>query len=286
MIELGAIERLIELCLISGYIKDESYPAPLSLILISRPECAKTSMLLKFRCPQTFETTDLSSKPINDFIIPKLRRDELHHIIIPDMIKVLSHRATTVASTIAFLNALMEEGLLNNLFMGQIFEFKDRKYCGLITAITIDYYYKVFRQWREIGFTTRFIPASYEYSDITVAKIHESIMNNETISDLTKLKKVGKKRIFIDDESRYWINNKANDIANAQSNETITVNVQGGKQKRVPIKIYGFRLHKQLRKLAQSIALSHGETKVTSKHITELRGLIPYIALPKNRKVI
>lgn len=286
MIKLDAIERLIELTLISGYIKDKNNPAPLSLILISRPECAKTKMILKFKCPHTIETADLSSKPINDFIVPKLRNNELHHIIIPDMVKVLSHRSTTVASTIAFLNSLMEEGILHNLFMGQTFEFNERKYCGLVTAITFDFYYEIFRQWQKIGFTTRFIPVSYEYSKVTVNKIHESIMNNENLTDLIKMKKMKKRKIGIDDEAKYWINVKANDIATAQSNESIIINVQGGNQKRVKIELYGFRLHKQLRKLAQSIALSHGDTIVKWKHIIEMRGLMEYITLPKNRKII
>lgn len=270
--------------LISGYIKDEY--APLSIILIAEPECAKTSMLLKFNCPHTIETADLSSKPITDFVVPLLAKDELHHIIIPDMIKLLSHRETTVNSTIAFLNALMEEGIKQNLFFGQTFEFKTRKKCGLLTAVTFDFYYKMYRKWREIGFTSRFLPISYKYSKDTVSMIHDAIENNEIFIDQLKIKKVRKQKIGIPKEHGAWLNIKANTIAEQQSNETIVIRVRGGKQKRQSLNVYGFRLHKQLRKLVRSIALSDKKNTVTWEHIKELDGLIDYIRMPKNPKLL
>lgn len=283
-IGLEKIERLIELCLISGYVKDGN--APLSAILVSHPECNKTNTLLKFSFPHSIETTDLSAKPISEFIIPKLRNNELNHIIIPDMIKMLSHRQSTVDSTIAFLNALMEEGLKQNLFFGQVFEFKERKKCGLLTAVTFDFYYKVFRKWREIGFSSRFLPISYTYSKSTVSQIHDAIQNSTSLDELSKGKKVTKKKIQIKENEASWINVKANEIAKEQSNESIRVTVRGGNQKRIKIEVYGFRLHKQLRKLAMSIALSHKELIVTWSHIKELDLLLDYIRMPKNPKVV
>jgi len=281
---MEGLERLIELSLISGYVKDDT--APLSLILISYPETAKTSMILKFMCPHTIETTDLSAKPISDFVVPELRSDRLHHILIPDMTKMLAHRETTVKSTIGFLNALMEEGIKKNLFFGQSFEFDERKKCGLITAMTFDFYYKMFRKWYEIGFLTRFLPVSFKYSNQTVIDIHKTIMNNVIYDEIIKMKKIAKKHIKIPADIGDWISIKSQDIAEQQSNESIRIKVQSGKQKRIKMEVYGFRLHKQLRKLIKSIALSNKETVVTWKHIAEFKGLIDYIRMPKNPKVI
>lgn len=284
MLKTNGIERLIELSLISGYIKDNT--APLSLILISYPETAKTSMILKFDCEHTVETSDLSAKPIADVIVPQLRTDKLHHILIPDMVKVLSHRETTVNTTIAFLNALMEEGVKQNLFFGQRFDFDKRVKCGLITAVTFDFYYKMFRRWREIGFTTRFLPVSFRYSRETVIEIHASIQNNVMYEEIKKMKKIAKKKVIVPEKIGSWINVQTNDIVKKESGEKITVRVQSGKQARIPIELYGFRLHKQLRKLSQAIALSDRETEVNWSHIAELQKLLDYIRLPNNPKVI
>jgi len=283
MIATEKIERIIELSLISGYVKDDD--APLSIMLISYPETAKSSMILKFNCPHTIESTDLSARPIVDFVVPKLRNNELHHLIISDLTKVLAHRDTTVNSTISFLNALMEEGVKQNLFFGQLFEFQTRKKCGIITALTFDYYYKMFRKFHEIGFTSRFIPISFEYSGQTVLNIHNAIKNNLMFNEIVKMKKIKKKKIHIPSEIADWISIKAQDIANKESQEKIRIRVKG-KQKQISIKIYGFRLHRQLRKMAKSIALSHKRDIVSWSHLAELKELMDYIRLPKNPKVI
>lgn len=284
MLNMKKIERLIELSLLSGYVKDDT--APLSLILISYPETAKTSMILKFDCPHTIETTDLSSKPIVDVIVPKLHKNELHHILIPDMTKMLAHRETTVKACIGFLNALMEEGIKHNLFFGQNYEFEDRKRCGLVTAVTFDFYYKMFRQWYSIGFVSRFLPVSFKYSNQTVIDIHESIKNNIIYDDIVKMKKIQTKHIEIPKEIGEWISLQSQSIAEKQSNESIRVKVQSGKQQRITMEVYGFRLHKQLRKLSKSIALSYKEKTVTWTHLNEMKSLLDYIRMPKNPKVI
>lgn len=284
MMKLEKIERLIELSLISGYIKDDT--APLSLILIANPESGKTKMILKFDAPHTIETTDLSSKPITEKIVPMLRNNELHHILIPDMIKILSHRETTTDSTVAFLNSLMEEGVKKSLFFGQTFEFKERKKCGIITALTFDYFYKVFRKWREIGFISRFIPISFSYGTDTILLINESIEKNVIYSDMIKMKKIAKKKVEINKEISAYVNVESMKAIEQQREEKIVVSVQGGNQKRVPIKIYGFRFHKQMRKLIKAIALSHGRTSVNWEDAKEFKTLIDYVRLPKNPKVI
>ena len=284
MLKLEKLERLIQLVLISGYIKDNE--SPLSIIFIAEPESGKTQMILKFNAPHIIETTDLSSKPIVEKIIPMLRNNELHHILIPDMIKIMSHRETTTDSTIAFLNALMEEGIKNNLFFGQSFEFKERKYCGIITALTFEYFYKVFRKWREIGFTSRFIPVSFRYTNETVLAINKIIMNDVFYKEIIKMKKIRKQKVSMSKEISSYINIKSKEIVDKQKKETIIIRVQGGKQKRIPIQIYGFRFHKQMRKLVKSIALSNGRNICDWTDVEEFNTLTEYIRLPSNPKEI
>lgn len=278
------IEKLIELCLVSGYVKDDS--APLSVMLIANPESAKTKMIQMFECPHTIETGDLSGKMIVDKIIPELENNRLHHILIPDFIKVMAHKDTTVKATVAFLNGLIEEGVKQQLFFGQSFALSERRKCGLITSCTPNFYYKMFRYFHDIGFNTRFIPISFIYSNDTILEIHKAISNNELFDEIIKMKKIARKEIIIPDDIATKISNEVIVIMHNQKHDSMRIRVVGGKQSSIPIEMYGFRLHKQLRKLVQSIALLDGQKIVKAEHLQELFSLMDYIRLPKNPKVI
>jgi len=285
MIKTEKIDRLIELALISGYVKDNE--APLSLMLIANPESGKTRMIQKYFCKQTIETSDISAKMIVDKIIPELEKDQLHHIIIPDFIKVMAHKEKTVEATIAFFNALMEEGIKQQLFFGQSFAMKQNRKCGLITSMTPDFFYSMFRFFHKIGYDTRFLPVSFIYSSDTVLEIHQSITNNEMLDELVEMKTIHRKEIIIPKDIATSIQNHIIMIVlNKQKKDYIRVKTRGGKEKYIPIEIYGFRLHKQFRKLIQSIALSHGRKIVRQDDLTELLSLLDYINLPKNPKEI
>ncbi len=282
MINTEKIERIIELAIISGYIKDKH--APLSIILIANPESAKTKIIQKFNCKHTLETSDLSAKSITDVIIPMLERDELHHIMIPDMIKVLAHKSATVESTMTFLNALMEEGIKNQLFFGQEFYMKKTQKCGLITSCTFEYFYKIFRKWHDIGFLSRFLPISFVYSVPTISQINYQISRDNAFTEMTKLKKIAKKKIMIPHDIADKINFITNTIAKKQLTDSIRIKVRGGNYRMYKIEMYGFRLHRQIRKLLQSICLSYGRTVCQWSDMNELTELIDYIRLPKNPK--
>ena len=284
MINTEKIERIVQLALVSGYVKDSN--APISIILIAHPESAKTKIIQKFKCPHTIETSDLSSKPITDIIIPKLEKNELHHILIPDMIKVLAHKSTTVDATMTFLNALMEEGVKNQLFFGQEFYMKKRHKCGLITSCTFEYYYKIFRKWHDIGFLSRFLPISFTYSTQTIAEINSQIAEDNFFDEVSKMKKIGKQQIIIPKDISDKINFITNEVVKNQLNDTIRIKVRGGKERAYKIEMYGFRLHRQLRKLLKSITLIDGRKVCQWQDMTELIKLIDYVRLPKNPKVL
>jgi hypothetical protein len=276
--------RLIQLVEISGYIKDGE--APLSINLIANPESGKTKMIQSFLCPQTFETSDLSAKMITDVIIPKLEKNEIHHIIIPDMIKVLSHKKDTVESTITFLNALMEEGIKQQTFFGQSFSMSERKKCGLVTSMTPDFFYLMFRFFHRIGHDTRYLPVSFTYSNDTIFTIHKAICDGLLFDELTKMKTITKKNIIIPKDIATSIMNLVLLTINNQKKDFIRVQTRGGKQKLIPIEFYGFRLQKQYRKLIQSIALIDGRKIVDQNDLNEFLSLVDYIRLPKNPKEI
>ena len=150
MFKTEKIEELVKYSLLTGYLKDD-YSVPTSLMLIAPPKDGKTTIINEIECKDVLSTMDLSSKPIKDKIIPLLAKGKLHHLLITDMVKMLSHKPETCASVVAFLNALMEEGVKDNLFFGQTFNLKNRVYCGIITSITPPFFYKEFRKWYDKG---------------------------------------------------------------------------------------------------------------------------------------
>jgi|GEM_PF-1869597 len=286
MFKTERIEELVKYVMCTGYLHDEDGRS-LSCMLIASPEEAKTSIINQVECKDTLSTMDLSPKPIRDTILPKLERKEIHHLIIPDLLKVLAHKSETCNSVILFLNALMEEGVKTGLFFGQTFDLPCRVHCGLLTSITPAYFYKVFRRWYDIGFTSRFIPISYEYSELTTKEIHSQITNG-----LTSYNKIAidysmeaKKNIAIPQEAADWISLHAQDLAKKESAFSYSY-VSHGTTKRLQIDVKGFRLHKQLRQLARAIAMVDGKEEVKSSHLVKLNELIEYINFPDTRKEI
>jgi hypothetical protein len=145
----------------------------------------------------------------------------------------------------------------------------------------------MFRFFHKIGYDTRFLPVSFIYSSDTVLEIHQSITNNEMLDELVEMKTIHRKEIIIPKDIATSIQNHIIMIVlNKQKKDYIRVKTRGGKEKYIPIEIYGFRLHKQFRKLIQSIALSHGRKIVRQDDLTELLSLLDYINLPKNPKEI
>jgi hypothetical protein len=284
MINTEQIERLIQLVITSGYIKDKE--APLSIILLGESESGKTRIINKFDNKHLLETSDLSQKPIVERIIPLLVEDKIHHLLIPDLVKVLSHNVATTQATIAFLNALIEEGIKNQMFNQMQFNLKKRVKCGLITSCTFDYYYRVFRNWHDIGFLTRFLPVSFIYSEDTIIQINHQIAQDNYFFEKIKLNTIKKEKIIIPKDISEKIEFLIQQIISRQRNETIRITTKGGKQKMISFKRYGFRFHKQIRKLLQSITLIDGRTTCEWEDLNELLRLIDYIRLPKNPKVL
>lgn len=286
MFKVEKLERLIELVLLTGYIKNDN---AVSLMLIANPESFKTSILKSVTSNHSLEVMDLSPLIISKDIIPMIKDEKMQHLVIPDLVKIVSHKAHTVDSTIAFLNALMEEGVKRSMFFGQTFNLKRPIKCGLITSITPDYFLKVFKRWNDIGFVTRFLSISYKYSDETIGEIHKIIQESETLKlPVKKIKSIKKFDISIPKDISSFFAIKAQDIAKEELKSNIPTPVQGGKTQWVSTKTMGFRLQRQLRQLVRAIALSNNtkKPKVDWVEADELNTLLDYIRMFQNPKVI
>lgn len=293
MFKTESIEKLIRYALLSGFIEGD---VPVSMMLISPPESAKTSILRSIECVGALETMDLSPKPIVDSLIPRIKSEKIHHLIVPDLVKILSHKTTTIDSTIAFLNALMEEGVKRSMFYGQMFESETPICAGIITSVTPEFFAKYFKRWNDIGFITRFIPISYTYSGETIAMIHRLIREDKllykqpaqsvTKNIKRKIKNGTKFKIGIEENASAMIEVQAQTIAKKISEYKVATFVQGGRIHWVRPNIAGFRLQRQLRMLAKAIALSKSKKMAEMTDVSELVGLLEYIGYPNAPKVV
>ena len=287
MFKTERIERLVECVLWSGFVKDD---VPLSLMLISEPESAKTSILRNFECDGVISTMDISPKVITGTLIPKIQYNNVHHLIIPDLLKVLAHKQLTVQTTILFFNAMMEEGVKDGMFFGQEFHVDGdvTLHCGLITSVTKEYFYRMFKRWHDIGFTSRFIPVSYAYSPGTIREIHSQIQMGVNNYLVKNIKRPSEDRILVSipDDITAYISVQSQELAEKESKFELRVRRGTTYQVMHVDKVAGFRLHRQFKQLLRSMALSKGKVVVDWADVEEFKIMLEYITLPNDPKVI
>lgn len=288
-IDLPVIRKILKYAILSGNInRDDLDLAPLSVMLIAPPESNKTRMLKSFDNLEFIKyATDISAKPLFSFLKEAVD-GKYTHIIIPDFIKVVSHNQNVVDAVITTLNAMMEEGIQKSMFYGQEIELPKNVRCGILTSITPSLYAEHFKDWNDIGFITRFIPVSYEYSQTTVERILDIInsQNNGHSIEKEKIKLLTKKKtIGIDDEARPHLKSIALEITQRLKTYKLCY-FKGNNKHFVSLDLKGFRMLKKIMLLSKAIALDKGLSSVNMECIEELRELSKYINLPNTPIVI
>lgn len=271
MINAEPIEKILKATLASGRLKDEK---PLSVIMIANPESGKTNTIRKYclKSSNVFYTTDATahgiirdSNQLEDFSSGKIT-----HIVIPDLLTCLGRKAETVNTFIHFMNALIEEGVVNiSTYANQISGDLEAK-VGLITAITPVPFKDQRRKWGSIGFLSRALPISYDYKASTSLKIFEYIKSEQHLKEeLEKLEFSGEPRlIYLPHDMADRIVPLAMDLAESHSKFQ---------------KIYGFRYQRQLQTLAKALAFLECKKEVDEDCINELMRLAHYINLDFNK---
>jgi hypothetical protein len=257
-------------------------------MLIAPPESNKTSILKQFEGIKNAKyTIDLSNKPLTEFL-KNASKDKYYHLIIPDFIKIVRHNQFIVNSVIATLNALIEEGVKFSMYYGQEIDLKKNVKCGIITSITPNLFRQQFRAWNDIGFLSRFLTVSYEYSNETRMEIMKLISGDgkESLDEtLTKIRKTGQKEIKIGRDIGEAVRLYTDEIVKKLKTYHVTV-TKGPVQYKIFMDLQGFRLQKQMMLLARCIAFDRGLEEVNYECLGELKTLMEYIGLPDEPKVI
>jgi hypothetical protein len=191
MLEIEPLLEMVRLTLQTGYVKNTE--APVNLLLIAKPEHAKTSAMAAFKIKGTYTTNNITQAVIISKILPMIENEGLKHLIIPDLLNAIEKDYTTRKGFLNLIKTLMEEGVTSldtfNLRTHKVYNPPIK--CGLITGTTSEsyrgYYDKndnrwkggVKYEWKRIGLLSRFVPFSYEYEISKIRRIFKFIENEE-----------------------------------------------------------------------------------------------------------
>jgi len=210
--------------------------------------------------------SDVTAFGIERDYLPRIETGEIRHIIIPDLLKPLSRKESTVKTFITMMNGLVEEGIASvSTYATRRLSDKHVK-CGIITAITGEELSDQRHNWGRIGFLSRIVPFSYSYSIETVKKVFDSILGLEYMKECDiRLKHIPKQDKTIKLPRKYAQAILPSTTAIAQAQET-----------------YGFRLQKQFQALLQASALDKGRNSVNSRDVERVLHLMNWVNFDEN----
>jgi len=289
MINLEEIQKLVECAVLTGFVKNKD--KGVNLLLIADAESGKSEIIqLLKEMPQVHYTSDLSTKPLIDELMPKFEREEISHLLIPDFITPLSHKKSA-ETLISILNNLLAEGLKDVKFYGVSRVFSKVVVGHLITGVTKEIFERKIINFRDNGFLSRVLPVTYSYSATTKIKIHNFIESGKYLEPLILKSnfsefKLNSFNVEIPKSIAEKINLISQHLTDKNKSYSLPRFDDNGNFKswNVNLSKYGFRLHKQLRVLVQGIALYNQKNpnpnknvKVTEKDFEELQELTKYL---------
>jgi hypothetical protein len=261
MKDLEPLADIVTLALYTAYIAN--VPKPDSLLIIAKPESGKTELLKKFikLNKNIAYITDLTAFGLERDYLPKIEAGEIRHIVIPDLLKPLSRKESTVNTLITSLNALIEEGLASTSTYATRRIAETHVKCGIITAITGEELSDQRHHWSRLGFLSRVIPFSYSYGIQSVKKVFDYVLGLDYLKEHDiELKRIPKqdRKITLPRKYAQAILPTTTTIAEAQNT-------------------YGFRLQKQFQALLQASALERGRTCVNSRDVERVLRLMNWM---------
>jgi len=215
-------------------------------------------MLQRFQnIPGVRYLTDVTASGIYD-IAREIERGEVHHLLVPDLLKIIYKKRSTVQNVITALNCLLVDGRLEIHTYERRSSYNNLR-CGLLTAITSDELKDRRHKWSSLGFLSRLLPVSYSYSKLVIARILRHITEGRHLQNEEETLNLPPSPVEVKLEP-------------SLAKELVLDAVVLAKAQR----LYGFRLQSQLQALAKGRALLGGRTEVIKEDIDEIRGLLAY----------
>lgn len=251
LLRLEPVLEIIKASIWTGRLSDEK---PVSIMLVAAQESAKTESLKYFRGTPTLKfVSDLTSRGLipykNDIESGRIR-----HIVLLDLVRIISHGRNIADRTLQTLASLMEEGESETSDAGGRDSWKDFPRIGVLMALTPAFFKSKRGKWRETGFLTRFVPVSFYYSEQTVHEIHMSIAAGHQLP-LPQGETIPPLNFAVHCEAKH----SATLARRAEELGTI-------------MKSYGFRYQRIMRALAKAQARMQGRGTVNSDDVGKVLG--------------
>jgi len=265
LVQMQPLIDVIKLTLQTGYIKHRE--TPVNLLLIAKPESAKTSAMAMFKIKGTHTTNNITQAVLVSKILPMIENGGLKHLIIPDFLNAIEKDYTTRKGFLNLTKTLIEEGVtsLDTFHMRTLKVYNPPIQCGLITGITTESFHGqeydrhqkrwkggVRSNWKRTGLLSRFIPFSYQYELSKIFAVFEFIEKEERGKSI--LKQTVKRRM-IDVKGNAELFQKLQVLSMKIGEKT------GG---------YGFRMQRNLQVLAKANAVLYGRSMVVQEDVDKV----------------
>jgi len=245
------------------------------VLVTAPPEAGKTEMVMKYATNKgCVALTDCTAYGIMRDYKEGIEQRKVRHLIIPDFVRPLSRGKDTVHSLTAFLNSLIEEGILGISTYAETVKpdpTKTHVKCGLITTLAKGELLDGRHRWASMGFMSRLLPVSYTYTTAAQLKIHESIAGKEYLHEQPIVLELPDKDVRVK-------LGKAEGERLIRLTGLLTVQPAKGDAE----KMYGFRLQKHLQRLVMANALKDARDITTSEDVDLLEDLSSVMNLEYN----
>jgi hypothetical protein len=263
--DLAPLIDMVLLTILTAYVKNISKPN--SLLIVAKPESAKTEVMKKFSINRNIAyLTDATAFGIQRDYFKSIEDGQVRHIVIPDLLRPLGRKEATVRSFTTMMNGLIEEGIAGvSTFASTRLPSEKHVKCGLVTAITTDEFKDNRHNWKRIGFLSRLVPFSYSYGLQTVNKVFQSILGLDYLDERPIPLDIPKDDKIIKLPRKY-----------AQAILPTTATIAKAQE------TYGFRLQKQFQALLQASALERGRRAVNKGDVQRVLGLMNWVNFDEN----
>jgi len=286
---LGKLEEILSAVICTGYIANDY---PLSSVVISNPGNGKSECIKQFsKNNGVRELSDISQKNISQKLVILVQKG-LHHLLIPDFIRLMSHKSETVQATMTMLNQLMEEGIKEDWYYNQEIEPQEQNlHCGIISALTPETFADLFVRFHAIGFFSRPLLIWYDYTDTTRQQINDRIHSQINDFREIKLPKL-KDKVVVTNNSLKTTNAVAamsEKLFELQKDFHVTRNYHGYMKNFGLDETTNYRLSKMLWKLLKGIAImerGNDAIEILESDLDKLESFFPFIGFRKKAQVL
>jgi len=173
--KLDEVTELIKYVVYSDYLEldEKKKEVALSALIIARIESGKTSVVERFsKNDGILRVGDITAYGLETVYIEEIKSGSVKRIIIPDLINPVNRKQETVNSLITFFNSYISwEGVGSIATYALQLKLDTPLKGSILTTIAIQDYIKMESRLAAVGFISRLIPITYNYTQRAVEEI-------------------------------------------------------------------------------------------------------------------